>query len=339
MSSGTLLFSKPIHPSASHQYLAHLSRMYNAFGGGIDFSVKVCGTGFHAGALMIVRIPPNLKPEKISSLQDLTAFEYLVIDPKCLEVVSETVIDQRNVMFHWMPLDLENRQTFGGYFCIYVLVPLNTSATGSSQIALQVFERPSRMFNFIQLRPLDLITPQQIVPEQITQALDFQTTQYIRYPRSAINYMIANPVEQLPLVQYETYYCRSFTGDLMNPSDGQIPTTTNYNYMPVEITYDDVDAVHYVDWRSSEESATYPEIAGTALHIGSDQSSFAYAQAIVSPNKRVDPKVAIWQGKLNGLATTKPDFQPVTGLLIWETFSAFGEINSIDKTYARSGGR
>lgn len=154
--AGTLLYKKAIHPGQSHQWMQHLSRMYNTFTGGFDFCVKVAGTGFHAGAVMVVRIPPNIDPSALRSISDITAFEYFVIDPKTLEVEAKEVMDQRNILFHYMPLDTKNPQTFGGWFCIYVLIPLNTSSTGATKINLQVFEKPSKGFEFHQLKPLEL---------------------------------------------------------------------------------------------------------------------------------------------------------------------------------------
>nr|WPV63504.1 MAG: capsid protein [Wufeng shrew picorna-like virus 5]WPV63508.1 MAG: capsid protein [Wufeng shrew picorna-like virus 5] len=192
MNPGTLLFSKPIHPARSNQYIAHLAKMYNVYGGGIDFSIKVCGTGFHAGALMIVRLPPNIDPNTLTSVQDISAFEYCVIDPKTLEVESKSVMDQRNVMYHYLPLNVNDHQSFGGFFAIYVLVPLNTSASGSNQIAIQVFERPSPDFAYAQLKPLQVGQIQQAIPSDLINSLNSKS-QLSCLPNSLIKHFVIHP--------------------------------------------------------------------------------------------------------------------------------------------------
>nr|QJI53541.1 MAG: hypothetical protein 3 [Picornavirales sp.] len=148
---GTLLWSTPIHPSRANPLIAYLSGMYNTWGGSIEYNFKVAGTGFHAGALAFVRIPPNKDPKHYNNPSSWGAFEYVVMDPKTLEVMSVDVIDQRPLMFHYMNFDPKDPMTFGGYLACYVLIPLNTSSTGSQTIAVQVFDRPGTTFTLNQL--------------------------------------------------------------------------------------------------------------------------------------------------------------------------------------------
>lgn len=148
---GTLLWSNPIHPTRANPLIAYLSGMYNTWGGSLEFNFKVAGTGFHAGALAFVRIPPNKRPSDYTSPTSWGAFEYVVMDPKTLEVMSVDVIDQRPVMFHYMGFDERDPMSFGGYIACYVLIPLNTSSTGSQTIAVQAFDRPGQTFTLNQL--------------------------------------------------------------------------------------------------------------------------------------------------------------------------------------------
>lgn len=148
---GTLLWSSPVHPQRVNPLVAYLSEIYNTWGGGIEFNFKVAGTGFHAGALAFVRIPPNVKPNQFSSPTEWGAFEYVVMDPKTLEVLSIDVMDQRQLNFHFMKLDEEDPTSFGGYIACYVLIPLNTSSTGTQQIAVQSFARPGATFTMNQI--------------------------------------------------------------------------------------------------------------------------------------------------------------------------------------------
>lgn len=148
---GTLLWSSPVHPTRVNPLISYISEIYNTWGGGIEFNFKVAGTGFHAGALAFVRIPPNVKPTQFSSPTEWGAFEYVVMDPKTLEVLSLDVMDQRQLNFHFMKLDEDDPTSFGGYIACYVLIPLNTSSTGTQQIAVQAFSRPGSTYTMNQI--------------------------------------------------------------------------------------------------------------------------------------------------------------------------------------------
>lgn len=148
---GTLLWSSPVHPSRVNPLVDYISEIYNTWGGGIEYNFKCAGTGFHAGALAFVRIPPNFHPSQFTTPTEWGAFEYVVMDPKTLEVLSLDVMDQRPLNFHFMKLDEQNPLTFGGYICCFVLIPLNTSSTGTQQIAVQAFGRPGATFTMNQI--------------------------------------------------------------------------------------------------------------------------------------------------------------------------------------------
>nr|WPR17633.1 MAG: coat protein [Spider picorna-like virus 7] len=171
----TLLFYRAIHPRRSHQWIDYLSYIYNTFAGGFDFAFKVAGTGFHAGGIYLVRLPPNIKPDSLKTEADITGFEYFVIDPKTLEVEVKSCMDQRNVMFHWMTdFDLNRPETFGGFIAAYVMLPLNTSSTGATSIQVQVFTKPSQNFMFSQVRPLRSgPAPVNPIKDLVEAALDF----------------------------------------------------------------------------------------------------------------------------------------------------------------------
>jgi len=150
---GTLLYSTPIHPDRANPIIAYLTKIYNAWCGSLEYRVKIAGTGFHAGALAFVRVPPNIDPTTLTSPSDFTVFEWEFFDPKQLETCARFVMDQRNVMYHYRPLDITDRQTFGGYFCIYVLQQLNTSSTGINQISVNVWNRAGPDFAVSQIIP------------------------------------------------------------------------------------------------------------------------------------------------------------------------------------------
>lgn len=158
---GTLLWSSEITPRKAHVNLQYLSKLYNIWVGGLDYQVKIAGTGFHAGALAVVRLPPNINPQSLVGTNQFTAFDYVVIDPKTLEAMMKSVMDQRQYAYHYLNDDLSLPGSIGGYIAVYVMLRLNTSSSGSNQIDVQVFNKASMDFGLIQIIPtnLDIVQP------------------------------------------------------------------------------------------------------------------------------------------------------------------------------------
>nr|UCS96401.1 MAG: VP1 [Riboviria sp.] len=150
---GTLLVSIPITPLRANNIISYLSGIFNAWNGGLEYQAKIAGTGFHAGALGIARIPPNIDPSTLKTVSQFTAFEYSVIDPKTLEAISKHIPDQRPIMYHYMSNDLSDPNNIGGFFVIFVILQLNTSSTGTNQIDVEIFNKLAPDFRFIQVIP------------------------------------------------------------------------------------------------------------------------------------------------------------------------------------------
>jgi len=149
---GTLLWTNTIHPKNSNEWIQHLSEMYNVWAGGFDYKFKVCGTGFHAGSIAFVRLPPNIRPESVTAPSQFTCYEYVVIDPKTQDGICEFIMDQRRFAYHYVEDDSNDKDAIGGHVAAYVLDPLVTSSTGSNNINIQVFHKPSEQFIFDQLK-------------------------------------------------------------------------------------------------------------------------------------------------------------------------------------------
>lgn len=154
---GTLLYSTPIHPRRGNTWLQWLSHMYNTWAGDLEYQFKIAGTGFHAGALTFVRLPPNISPDTVTTPSQFTCFEWSLQDPKTLEPIGKSVMDQRRQLYHYtMELNLLDPNTFGGYFCVFVTQRLNTSSSGSQAIDLMIWNRPGPNFSYSQLIPPSL---------------------------------------------------------------------------------------------------------------------------------------------------------------------------------------
>lgn len=150
---GTLLWSAPIHPDHGNTFVAYLSKLYNAWAGSMDYRFKIAGTGFHGGALAIVRIPPNILPSSINDPTKFNAFEWQLFEVKELGSITKRVMDQRQVMFHYKPYLSTNINSFGGYIAVYVSQQLIASATGTNSVNVEVWHKLSEEFRFAQVKP------------------------------------------------------------------------------------------------------------------------------------------------------------------------------------------
>lgn len=208
---GTLIWFTPVHPSRANPILSYLTPLYNAWGGPLEYNFKIAGTGFHAGAIAIVRIPPNRHPSEFTSPSQWGPFEYVVMDPKMLEVASLEVSDQRPIAYHYNPLNLQDSYSFGGYLAMYVLVPLNTSSTGSQTIAIQVFNRPGATFQFSQLITPSIGSPQVKIPQELDQYLSFSKNDVLANMPIWVESLYIQPstTKQVKTV----YNCFSLTGE------------------------------------------------------------------------------------------------------------------------------
>lgn len=213
---GKCLWKIPIHPANAHQFSDHLQKMYNCWSGGFDFGVKIAGTGFHAGALMIARIPPNIDPNNLQTIQAVTAFEYAVFDPKMLEVQIKSVMDQRNIMYHYFPFDINNRESFGGYLAFYVMLPLATSSTGATEISILITAKMSADFRFFQLKPIASDVVPVAVPRDLEDSLDFTKPKTSAIKLQSISSIVVNPPSSMRYIDKETVNCLQFSQDPMN---------------------------------------------------------------------------------------------------------------------------
>lgn len=173
---GKCLWWIPIHPSSYNKIMSHLARIYNCWAGDATISIKVAGTGFHAGLLTMVRLPPNIHPNSMSGTKDWTAFPWEAYDPKMLEVASIQARDQRPVSYHYNEGYGNPLLDIGGYIAIYVDLGLNTSSSGSQQIQVNVWSKLADNFCFSQLRyPYEpLIKGDRIAPVELLALVDFR---------------------------------------------------------------------------------------------------------------------------------------------------------------------
>lgn len=155
MSPGTVLYSRPIHPSSLNDVVKYMTRPYNYWKGSMEFKMFLAGTGFNAGKIGIFKLPPNKRPEEIGGINEWSMLPYEVMDVKQMMAFTRVGSDQANILYHYNPLDLNDSSTFGGYFVIVVLMKLVGRQTGDS-INLMVSNRLAEDFVVGQLLPPSL---------------------------------------------------------------------------------------------------------------------------------------------------------------------------------------
>lgn len=151
---GKLLWYKPVHPRSIHKVMDRLCTIYNAWGGSMNIQFKVAGTGFHAGALAFVKIPPNFDPKSLAAGFDWTVFPYEVIDVKALECDALQCGDQRQVAYHYTIGDPNDPKSWdhGGWIACFVYLGLNTAPSGTQQVQIMITAKPGNDFQFSQMK-------------------------------------------------------------------------------------------------------------------------------------------------------------------------------------------
>jgi len=158
MLPGTLLWYTPVHPKFANQYIQYITALYNTWAGGMQYKIKVAGTGFHAGALAMVKLPPNVKPSSLGGSQDWEVFGYEIFDPKDISMETRSANDQKPLMYHYTgDFNEDDPNSFGGYICLFVKMGLQTSSTGTNQIGIQIWNRLDMDFMVAQMRPINSV--------------------------------------------------------------------------------------------------------------------------------------------------------------------------------------
>nr|WPV63584.1 MAG: capsid protein [Wufeng shrew picorna-like virus 45] len=171
--AGTLMYYAPVHP-AINEWTNHLSKMFNTWRGAMDFGVETVATYFHAGKLLVVRLPPNIHPKAVKNPLAATGFESVTLDIKMPRRVELEIKDQLPIAYHWTRQitpdgnawdgrnmhadDIIDSLAIGGWFAVYVLSPLTTAQGTNNQITVLVWTKPGQNFLFDQIVPLSLYT-------------------------------------------------------------------------------------------------------------------------------------------------------------------------------------
>jgi len=204
--AGTVIFSAPVTPASANAYVQYFSAPFNAWAGGMDYSVLISGTGFNGGKLLVVKIPPNISIDQVNTLSDYTIFDYKIIDVKEASSVATIAYDERNVLFHWRNTDPTAIDSTGGTFVLSVLSPLVSSNGTPCQVNLVIFNKPSPSFRVSQLMPLS--TTQELPTNLLNMQGMFpgpDVTVDNPYIDQPVTEMVVTPASAMPVVTMNLY--------------------------------------------------------------------------------------------------------------------------------------
>lgn len=174
---GKLLWYVKLAPQEMNKGLAYLSKLYLTWVGDFLLTFKLAATSFHAGNFVVVSLPPTVHPESLAGKKDYTFYPWAAMDPKTYEIVSFVGRDKRPLAFHYVDgMDMGNDSLdIGGYIAAYVDLQLNTSATGSQAIQIQVWSKLAQNFRFSYIRPptTSVVPAQILVPPVLDHYLHF----------------------------------------------------------------------------------------------------------------------------------------------------------------------
>jgi hypothetical protein len=138
---GTKLYTSKIWPNSTFPIFKYITKVYNTWGGHINYRASLVGNAFVGGKLAMTWLPPNLNPDDFRTAQDLTVFPYVVCDAKETDTIDLQTGDQNALKYHLFPrtvADESNPDYFGGWFIIFVLNQL-VAAPNTNAITVQLY--------------------------------------------------------------------------------------------------------------------------------------------------------------------------------------------------------
>lgn len=145
---GKILWSTDVTPLGFDPTLAWQMRLWHAWGGDMEIMVRLVGTGFHAGQVACVSLPPRIYPNSVTNPLKYSIYPFEILDPKKLDPIMMTLRDRRNTKYHYLRHDGNDTTDadVGGHFAIYVDSPLNTSSTGLNRVNISIWAKCAQNF-------------------------------------------------------------------------------------------------------------------------------------------------------------------------------------------------
>lgn len=220
---GHILFRTPVTPTTGFAQLKYLSKMYNAWTGGLEFDVSIAGTGFNGGRLIACVLPPNYLDNDNIDIPLVNTFANEMIDVKSQNESVLVTGDQRNVEYHWMNKfpssdKFASYTNAGGVFVIMVQMPLISGNASTQSVNVLVRQSLAPDFRFSQMIVPNIdTTPAVEFPnlDLFTSTFDSDMMFGVKY-RSVVAYpsiaQMHNPGSMVPIGNFKdspAYYNRT----------------------------------------------------------------------------------------------------------------------------------
>ncbi|APG78385.1 hypothetical protein 2 [Hubei picorna-like virus 69] len=173
--AGKLLWVSEVN-AQSNPLTSFLSGMYHYYKGGFVYMIKVMGSAFHAGQVSLTVLPPDANPTELSGTRGWTAYNWVAVDPKHIGPIEVEVRDVNQGSFHFTDPSKQGLSPLKriGWIAMFVDSRLNTTTSGTQQISIEIWCKPTRDFMFSYLRiPRPSETPSVGIPAELAYLLNF----------------------------------------------------------------------------------------------------------------------------------------------------------------------
>nr|AUD54987.1 VP1 [Norovirus GII]AUD54990.1 VP1 [Norovirus GII] len=147
-SPGEVLLNLELGPDLN-PFLAHLSRMYNGYAGGVEVQVIMAGNAFTAGKVIFAAVPPHFPVDNLSPPQ-VTMFPHVIVDVRTLEPILLPLPDVRNNFYHYNQVNDSRMRLIA---MLYTPLRSNGSSDDVFTVSCRVLTRPTPDFEFNYLVP------------------------------------------------------------------------------------------------------------------------------------------------------------------------------------------
>lgn len=222
---GKILWSTDVTPLGFDPTLAWQMRLWHAWGGDMEIMVRLVGTGFHAGQVACVSLPPRIYPNSVTNPLKYSIYPFEILDPKKLDPIMMTLRDRRNTKYHYLRHDGNDTTDadVGGHFAIYVDSPLNTSSTGLNRVNISIWAKCAQNFApaFYRDPLVEIPKESPIAPDTLTDLLNSLGSVYNNLSAAQNN---ANQLARMENMKVLTnYYANSvkLNGSLIQIKSGE----------------------------------------------------------------------------------------------------------------------
>lgn len=138
----------PIHPMSGNAYIRYFAAAFNCWVGDLWLRIRPVSTALQGGALCVVRLPPSYTRSDITAMDitQLTTYELIELDPQFTAYKPMKFVDQKRMAYHYMELDENDPDTFGGWVVLFVKSAMVAGSDGDKTINILIDSRGGFVF-------------------------------------------------------------------------------------------------------------------------------------------------------------------------------------------------